>query len=81
MITFLLWWFGIGFGSCFLAGMYLNREGLKFSEFLMILIASIVLGTFGPILTGWIVYWFWDGWRSKFAVDDEGRILYPWRDK
>lgn len=79
-MTILLWWWGIGAGTCFLAGLYLNWGGLKASELLILIVASIVIGI-GGLATAWmIVYWFWDAWRSQFAVDEDGRILYPWRD-
>ena len=41
--------------------------------------ASAILGWAGPILTYWMVTWFWQGWQAQFAVDEDGRILYPWR--
>ena len=81
MTTIIVWWYAIGFVPCFLAALYLSHDDLTFKEFFIMLTASLSLGVLGPVLTFAIIKWFWEAWRSKFAIDEKGRILYPWRDK
>ena len=79
MIELFLWWWGIGAGSCLLAALYINWRHMNLKELLIIVSASAILGWAGPILTYWMVTWFWQGWQAQFAVDEGGRRLYPWR--
>lgn len=88
MMTVAIWWWAIGFAGCLLGFfvMYWSMADDHFwfhlfdPEVLIMLTVSAILGVGGPIIAVLVVYWIWEGWRSKFAVDEDGRILYPWRD-
>ena len=81
----LTWWL-IGFVSCLIAFAWLFVSvaddlfvsHLWSADTFMALGISAAIGFAGPFITALIVYWFWDGWRSRFPIDDEGRRLYPW---
>lgn len=79
-MTFVLYWWLSGAVPCILAGLYLNRDGMSLQEFFIMAVGSAIFGVFGPVLLYFIVKWFWQAWQSQFAVDEGGRILYPWRD-
>jgi len=79
MMDLLYYWWAIGFASCLAAGSYLNREGMSIKDFLMVTAGSVLFGLLGPVLTYFIVKWFWEAWRDSLPIDDQGRRDYPWR--
>ncbi len=88
MMTVALWWWAIGFAACML-GFFVMYWAIADDHFwshllsadmAIALSASVILGFGGPIIAVLVVYWIFDGWRSRFAVDEDGNILYPWRE-
>lgn len=88
MMTIALWWWAIGFGAGLLGFfiMYWHVADDHFwshifsTDTLVAVSVSAILGFGGPLFAAMVVYWIFDGWRAKFAVDEDGNILYPWRD-
>lgn len=75
-------WMAIGFFTCLGASLYVFRDvWLRIHEIALLFLASAILAIGGPIIAGLIIYWFWQGWSYKFAVDEDDRIIYPWRER
>lgn len=80
MEMWFLIWLAIGFVSVAVALLFIARDTwLSLKEAAMLIVFSAFLSILGPVATTLIIYWFWRGWSYKFSVDENDRILYPWR--
>lgn len=74
-------WLVLGFITVIATLLYSARDGaITVLEGIFIVLLSILLSIWGPITTIVVGYWLWQGWRIKFPVDDDDRIIYPWRE-
>ena len=74
-------WFLIGLITVTATLLYAARDAaITVREGILIVGLSILLSIWGPIATVVIGYWFWRSWSDQFPVDDDDRIIYPWRE-
>lgn len=81
MITeILLIWYSTGVVAFFTGMLYLTKDvTLNTKSWMLLIINSLIGGLGGFVIFCMIVYWFWNGWASKFAIDEHGRRDFPWR--
>lgn len=76
-----LLWLTIGFITLVSTALLMVRDAaITVRQGILIVAISILFSIWGPIATVVVVYWFWRGWSYRFPVDDDNRIIYPWRE-